>query len=100
MIDGLGLSQLEDFGDGKANLKIEIIKKLAMTLFPHSVYDAEAGLLRSANRTPARGFVTPPPFDATKSPHYFKIDPSKPVIGPQPVEPQPPLKKISRPGWL
>jgi hypothetical protein len=98
-VDGIGAGVLEDFAAGQADLGVEALKALTKVLYPNAEYDAEANLLRSANKQEAKGFSPPPKFDPTSSPYYFPV-PAGPRPGPQPVNPEPVRPKAtSRPGW-
>jgi len=79
---------------------MEILQKLTKVHYPHSELDPETKMLRSANRTPARGYVVPPRFDPKSSPYYFPHDPNAPRMNLQP-QGQPELaKKKTRPDWI
>ena len=99
-IDGLGITALEAFAAGKANLSVGHLKALAKVLYPHSEYDPELNLLRSANKA-SKPMCTayPERFDPKSAPYYFPHDPDAPRLGPQPVKPAPAKPKPSRPGW-
>lgn len=73
-IDGVGVSSLEDFADGKVTLGVMALQALTKILFD-AEFDAESGMLRSANRAePITMGDAPPPFDPKKySPHHAPI---------------------------
>ena len=88
-VDGLGTGTLEDFGNGKAELSVEKLQALTKVLFPHSELDPASGMLRSANKAPPRGYITPPRFDPKSSPYYFPFDPNAPRFNLKPDKPEP-----------
>jgi hypothetical protein len=65
-IDGVGITDLNGFIRGK-NLSDTILCELARVLYGgHVEFDPESRMLRSSNKTPARSFVTPPPWTPPK----------------------------------
>ena len=68
---GVGVSTLEAFAEGKADLSVEALKALTKVLYPHSEFDPELNLLRSANKQEAKPMCTayPERFDPKSSPH-------------------------------
>jgi hypothetical protein len=101
-VEGLGITQLEAFTDGKADLSVAMLQKLTKILYPHSEYDPESGMLRAANRKITLGYAVnyPPRFDPKSSPYCYKHDRNAPLLAPQPVKPEKPKVKTSRPGWV
>jgi hypothetical protein len=62
-IPGMSPGKLDDFIAGKADLNTEQLKALTKQLFPYREYDAETGLLQSANKTPPAVLgVVPGPY--------------------------------------
>jgi hypothetical protein len=63
----------------------------------HTEYDAETGMLRSANKAPPVSLgVHPPRYEAKPVDYATGIPP----MGPQPVVRERRKPKTSRPGWL
>ena len=61
-IEGVGVSTLEAFAAGKADLSVEALKALTKVLYPHGEFDPESGILRSANRAePKPAYTALPP---------------------------------------
>jgi hypothetical protein len=100
-VDGVGLGGLEDFGDGKADLKVEVLKQLTTVLYPHSEYDPELNLLRSANKQEPKPLCAayPDRFDPKSAPYYAPFNPDEPRFTLRPEKAEP-AKPKGRPGWL
>ena len=97
-IDGVGASTLEDFAAGKADLSVEALKALTKVLYPHSEFDVESGMLRSANKTAiSKPANYPPPLgDPTLWPTYR--GPRQPEEQPSNVLPPSPPPRKKRAG--
>jgi hypothetical protein len=96
-VPGVAPHTLEAFAVGKADLSTEALCALTKALYPHSEFDIESGMLRSANKEPARGFIHPPVYSAPAD-HYVPRFPA----GPEPpiTLPDKPQAKTKRAGWL
>lgn len=99
-IDGIGISQLEDFAAGKlASFPPPIMRRLAEEIFGgFAVFDPETDMLRPVAREPAKAFVRTEPFDPTNCPQVVRVDRNR--IGPQPVKASPVKTTTQRAGWL
>ena len=99
-VDGVGVSDLENVIAGKIELPVPALQQLAKELYPHSEYDPESGLMRSANRAEPTPLCTayPEPFDPKSAPYYF------PVTAGSHIDRAPQLPKSKprpkRQGWL
>ena len=100
-IEGLGLTDIQEFAVGLRDLKIEILQALAKELFNARLNDD--GLLQSLNTAEAKPLCAanyPPSIDPKSSPYYVPPrDRNAPRIGPQPVKPEPVRPKGPRPSW-
>ena len=101
-IEGLGISALENFAAGRADLPVEMLQKLTRVLHPHAEYDVASGMLQAV-APPAQplglrtepyqpgpvGSGYPPVIDRTAPPRGLKS------VTSEPVRPHGP-----KPGWL
>ncbi|BAL07777.1 MULTISPECIES: helix-turn-helix domain-containing protein [Bradyrhizobium] len=97
-IDGVGVSTLEDFSNGKAKLGVETLQALAKILFD-AEFDPTLNVLRSANKAqPITMGNAPPPFDPERHPSYHPAPAGPWTKGGLTGLPHSPPKR--RPGWL
>ena len=101
-VEDLGISALETFAAGRADLPAEMLQKLTKVLHPHAEYDVASGMLQAV-APPAQplglrtepyqpgpvGSGYPPVIDRAAPPRGLKSATS------EPVKPHGP-----RPGWL
>jgi hypothetical protein len=101
-VPNLGIDALQDFASNKAGLKPEILQALAKQMFDARLNDD--GLLEPLNKPeikPMCASGSPPFVDPKSHPFYTPPrDPGAPLLAPQPVKPETPKVKTSRPGWL
>jgi hypothetical protein len=97
-IDGVGVAALEAFGTGRANLSIGNLQKLTKVLYGgHAEFDPDSGMLRSAYRAEPKPLCAAyPKFAAPPSMGLGSYENG----APQPVKPEKPKEKKSRPGWI
>jgi hypothetical protein len=95
----IAIPALEAFAFGQAGLPVEVLKQLAVYLFPNAELDTKIDRLRSANRQPSMSLPKPlPPCDPASLPYAWSG--VRPERGPQPVVPAKPAPvKQQRPGW-
>lgn len=94
-IGSVGVNTLENFAAGKVDLAVSIKHALAKHFYQNAEFDPELDLLRSTAPPATLMGIRPAPYKRTTPnvvPRY--------TIGPQPVNPEKPRVKTSRPGWL
>ena len=101
-VDGLAITTLEAFAAGKTDLSVALLQKLTKVLYPHSEYDPELNLLRSANRqAPKLAGIAPLPFDPNSVTYPPRADPkARSYMDPGPPMIPSQVQATKRPGWL
>lgn len=95
---GMSVSTLEAFAAGKTDLDVATLKRLTTELHSNAEFDEESGMLRLTNRAaPIAIGKGPPPYKPTPKTYQVGVLQGR---GPQPVVPEKPKPKTSRPGWL
>jgi hypothetical protein len=97
-IEGVGAGQLEAFAEGKADLSVEALQKVAKLLYQSAEYDVASGMLISV-KAPTRSLCAayPPTYQPPPDAYDLVAVAKRPLLT---LPPASPPKKLSRPGWL